>query len=136
MELKNLADNTTLTLPDDLVWVDEHTWSPVVMSTSYLLDGALLIQTGTRQAGRPITLQADPELAWVTRAVVQQLYAWASVPVSDTAGRFRLTLRDSRSYTVVFRHSEGAIESAPVLGVPALSDTDYYHVTLRFMEVA
>ena len=56
MQLKNLATGVALPLPDDLLWSDEHAWSPAVASTSYLITGALLIQSATRQAGRPITL--------------------------------------------------------------------------------
>lgn len=135
MELKNITDNTILVLPDDLLWIDEQAWSPIAMSTSYLLNGALLIQTGQRQAGRPITLTADQDMAWVTRAVVQQLWTWASQPINDTSGRFLLTFKDARSFTVVFRHTDTAIEAEPVLGIPAQADTDYYRITLRFMEV-
>ena len=44
MQLKNLASGVALPLPDDLLWADEHAWSPAVASTSYLITGALLIQ--------------------------------------------------------------------------------------------
>ena len=44
MQLKNLSDEVALLLPDDLLWTDEHAWTPAVASTSYLITGALLIQ--------------------------------------------------------------------------------------------
>ena len=88
MQLKNLASGVALPLPDDLLWADEHAWSPAVASTSYLITGALLIQSATRQAGRPITLVGAPDMAWVTRATVEQLRAWAAIPVGGTTGRF------------------------------------------------
>ena len=56
MQLKNLDTGVALPLPDDLLWSDEHAWSPAVANASYLITGALLIQSATRQAGRPITL--------------------------------------------------------------------------------
>lgn len=56
MELKNLNDGAVIRLPDDLLWVDEHAWTPGVASVSYLLTGALLVESAIRQAGRPITL--------------------------------------------------------------------------------
>jgi hypothetical protein len=80
MELRQLPSGQTLTLPDDLSWVDEHQWTPAVASASYLLTGALLIESATRQAGRPITLQAPDDMAWVSRTIVDQLYTWASMP--------------------------------------------------------
>ena len=47
MQLKNLADQAVLALPDDLLWSDEHAWTPVVASVSYLLTGALLVESAT-----------------------------------------------------------------------------------------
>jgi hypothetical protein len=58
MQLKNLADNAVLVLPDDLLWTDEHAWTPAVAAVSYLLTGALLVESAARQAGRPITFVA------------------------------------------------------------------------------
>lgn len=48
MQLKNLADAVVVTLPDDLLWSDEHAWTPVMASVSYLITGALLVQSATR----------------------------------------------------------------------------------------
>lgn len=135
MQLKNLSDEVALLLPDDLLWSDEHAWSPAVASTSYLITGALLIQSATRQAGRPITLVGAPDMAWVTRATVEQLRVWAAFPVSNTTGRFALTFGDGHSFTVAFRHTETAIEAEPVLGIPARADTDFYRLTLRLLEI-
>ena len=63
------------------------------------------------------------------------LAAWASRSLSPTSGRFALTLRDGRLMTVAFRHSETTIESEPVLGFPPHSETDFYHLTLRLLEL-
>ena len=135
MQLKNISDEVALLLPDDLLWTDEHAWTPAVASTSYLITGALLIQSATRQAGRPITLVGAADMAWVTRSTVEQLRTWAAVPVGASAGRFELTLSDARSFTVAFRHADTPIESEPVLGFPARADTDFYRLTLRFLEL-
>lgn len=135
MQLKNLADEVAVLLPDDLLWTDEHAWSPAVASTSYLITGALLIQSALRQAGRPITLMGAPDMAWVTRATVEQLRAWAAIPVSAASGRFALTFADGRAFTVAFRHGDTPIESEPVLGIPARSSGDFYRLTLRFLEI-
>jgi len=136
MQLKNLTDGVALLLPDDLLWSDEHAWSPAVASVSYLLTGALLVQSALRQAGRPITLVGAVDMAWVTRATVATLYDWAAVPLAAaTAGRFELTLADARVFTVAFRHSETAIEAEPVTGFPARAASDFYRLTLRLMEI-
>jgi len=141
MLLTNLTDGVSLALPDDLLWSDEHSWSPAVASVSYLITGALLVQSAVRQGGRPITLVGAADMAWVTRATVEQLHAWASVPLGASIplgasdGRFTLTLADARAFTVAFRHAEVAIESEPVKGIPARLATDFYRITLRLMQV-
>ena len=135
MQLKNLSDEVALALPDDLLWTDEHAWTPAVASVSYLVTGALLVQSATRQAGRPITLSGAVDMAWVPRSTISTLHAWAAVPLATSAGRFELSLADARVFTVAFRHAETAIEAEPVLGFPARSDADYYRLTLRLMEI-
>jgi hypothetical protein len=135
MQLKNLATGVALPLPDDLLWADEHAWSPAVTAVSYLLTGALLVQSATKQAGRPITLVGPSDMAWVTRATVATLHTWAAAPLAATSGRFELTLRDARVFTVAFRHADTAIDAEPVLGFPAQSDTDFYRITLRLMQL-
>ncbi len=131
MTLTNLTDGTVIALPDDLLWSDEHAWTPAVARVEYLLTGALLVESAARSAGRPITLKAEPDMGWVTRATVDTLYAWAAQPNRS----FRLTLFDGRSFTVAFRHHETAIEAEPVLGFPARSASDWYRITLRLMEL-
>ena len=135
MQLKNLATGVALPLPDDLLWADEHAWSPAVTAVSYLLTGALLVQSATKQAGRPITLVGPSDMAWVTRATMATLHTWAAAPLAATSGRFELTLRDARVFTVAFRHADTAIDAEPVLGFPAQSDTDFYRITLRLMQL-
>lgn len=135
MQLKNLSTEVALVLPDDLLWTDEHSWSPTVASTSYLITGSLLVQTATRQAGRQITLVGAPDMAWVSRATVEHLRQWAALALTDTLGRFLLTFADGRAFTVAFRHNDTALEAEPVLGIPARADTDFYRLTLRLMEL-
>lgn len=135
MQLKNLASGVALPLPDDLLWTDEHAWTPAVASVSYLVTGALLVQSALRQAGRPITLVGSPDMAWVVRATVSTLHDWAAVPLGLASGRYELTLLDGRIFTVAFRHTESAIEAEPVAGFPARSSDDFYRLTLRLMEV-
>lgn len=135
MQLKNLATEVALPLPDDLLWTDEHAWTPAVASTSYLVTGALLVQSAVRQAGRPITLAGAIDMAWVTRATVAALHEWAGAPLSASSGRFELTLSDDRVFEVAFRHGETPVDAEPVTGFPARSDDDFYRLTLRFLEL-
>ena len=135
MELKNIFSGATLTLPDDLLWSDEHSWSQVVSSVSYLITGSLLVQSATRQAGRAITLVGSADMAWVTRLVVNVLRDWAALPLDVVSGRFQLTLLDNRVFIVAFRHADGALEAEPVTGFPARSNFDFYRITLKLMQI-
>lgn len=138
MLLTNLEgglDGVSLSLSDDLLWSDEHSWSPAVSSVSYLLGGAMLVQSALRVGGRPITLVGAVDMAWVTRGTVNALRDWAAIPLSATAGRFRLVMQGARTFIVAFRHTETAVDSEPVTGFAARGDLDYYRITIRLMEI-
>lgn len=76
-------------LSDRLLWTDEYQWSPVVTEARWGTQGALMLHVGTRQAGRTITLDGQASAAWITRALCDQLAAWAALP----GEAFELVLR-------------------------------------------
>lgn len=122
---------TTLDLPPDLFWADEFTWSPVEQSADFALDGAVIVQTATRQAGRPITLQSGSEFAWLRRDVLDQLRAWAN----NAGQELTLTIRGAPR-TVIFRHQDApVIEAEMVLYHAAPTEETDYTATIRLMEV-
>ncbi len=51
----------TITLPDDLLWINEFEWNPVEQSTERSLTGALLVQEGQFNYVRPIELSGNGE---------------------------------------------------------------------------
>lgn len=121
----------TLTLHPDLLWNDEHSWSPVQQTAAYSLSGALILDVGVKAAGRPITLQPeDVSSAWMTLDVVETLKAWAAAPAAEMVLNIRGVARD-----VVFRHSDGALEVSPVIHYSDHEQTDYFLVTIRLMEI-
>lgn len=122
----------TITLPTDLHWSDEFDWTPVAQSAEYTLAGSLAIETGVMQAGRPITLEGGDDRAWATRATVLLLQAKAALPGEEML----LTLNDARTFTVCFRHGDGApVEARPIVPYNTPAAGDYYAITLRLMEV-
>ena len=122
----------TITLPTDLHWSDEFDWTPVAQGAEYTLAGALAIETGVMQAGRPITLAGGEDRAWATRATVLLLQAAAALPGETMT----LTLNDARTFTVAFRHSDGApVEARPIVPFNTPAAGDWYALTLRLMEV-
>lgn len=130
--LTHTASSTTITLPDALDWSDEYTWSPVQQSKTYTTTGALLIEEGVKQAGRPITLEGSADRTWCTRALVDQLHSWART----TGIVLTLTLR-SVSHSVTFDHERGALQGLPVLFYQdgSIASDDWYIPTLRFLEL-
>ena len=123
----------TLELPDDLYWEDEHV-SPIVQSIDPSLTGAALIQEAARQ-WRPMTLRPwKDDASWITRATLDTLLAWASVPgLAMTLTRLDVT------HTLRWRHSDTALERAPVgywvNDTADPLDVPKYRVTLRFLMV-
>lgn len=130
----SLSDgSTTVQLPDDLYWADELAWSPVQQSVGRSITGALIVQTGLRQAGRPITLQPfeGERSSWISRAVLLQLQAWVALP----APTLTLVLR-GQARSVLWRHQDGEpIQAQPVLHLSDVQSDDVYVATLRFMEI-
>lgn len=129
MTITLAAGATVLQLDPDLIWSDEYDWAATEQSMTRSLTGKPILQYGTRIAGRPITLTASDNAAWMTRATMAQLQAWA-----DTPGQaLTLTLRGI-DYPVVFRHHDGGpFEVEPVVDYADPDPADWVIATLRFM---
>lgn len=125
-------NGAALALPDDLYWSDEASWQPVAQSAERTITGALVVQVHARIAGRPITLEPPGgDGAWMTRADLDALLAWAAVP----GGEMTLTLRGV-DHLVVWRHQDApAIQARPVVPFSDVAPGDFYTATLRFMEL-
>lgn len=132
MTISLTVADTTVLLSPDLLWNDEFAWHPVEQTVQRTITGAQVVQSAQRLAGRPITLQPEDDAsAWHTRDVVEQLRNWAAVAGLTLALTLRGTTRD-----VVFRHHDGAgLEAQPVVHFADPENTDFYRVTLRFMEI-
>jgi hypothetical protein len=117
-----------VTLPEDLIWSDEFAWSSVQQSRTYTLTGALILETGTKQAGRPITLVGGDEAAWITRANLKALQAKLTTTATMT-----LTLNDGSTFSVAFNHDEKPIDAHPVIDYSTPSDDDFYTLTLKLI---
>ena len=119
-------------LPEDLWWEDETDWTPVAQSdTEFSVTGSLMIDTGVKQAGRPITLAGAEDASIVARSTILALMAKVAIPAHE------MTLAiDARSFTVVFRHGDGnPVEAVPMYKKSPPADEDYYWLTIRLLEV-
>lgn len=134
MKLVRKSTSEAVTLSDGFLWSDEFDWNPIEQKQDYAVDGAFIIQEGKKKSGRPITLTADKNMAWLKRHVVSKLKDW-----SVLQEKFELHFNyfhDKRTFNVVFNHQDKAIEAKPVLEHPSVSDDDEYNVTLRFLELS
>ncbi|MDD3674982.1 hypothetical protein [Thauera propionica] len=121
---------TVLELDEDLYWSDEA-WSPVVQATEHSITGALIVDEGVKQGGRPITLEPeDDRSGQMPRAVLDQLRAWAADP-----GLVMTLMLRGQSYLVRFRHSDGPITARPMVHFSDVAAADLYFITLRFIEI-
>ena len=122
---------TSVTLLDDLLWTDQHTWSPVSQAVSTSITGAAIIDTGTKIKQRPITLTGDLSHAWITYAIVSHLKTWAAIPDQQMSLSIHGTV-----FSVLFRHYEPpAIDLVPVVDYASPDVTDFFYGQLKFMEV-
>lgn len=118
-----------ITLPDDLLWIDEYAHTPVKQTVSTAVDGTLIIEAATQTKGRPITLQGGADYGWVTRTVLEQVRA------KQYQAGLQMTLVVRGNYYNVLFAQPGGIEAKPVIDYNNPDGTDVYTVTLKFFEV-
>jgi len=119
-----------LTLPTDLIWIDEFDWTPVQQTQTRSITGALIIETGTKQAGRPITLSGGNDYGVITRATLTSLSA--KLTANSPAV---LTLNDGRVFNVIFDHSKTPIEAKPWIDYSDPIDADFYTLKINLLAV-
>lgn len=103
------ATPLALTLPPDLLWVDQYGWQQVVQSKEYTTTGALVLEAFAKQSGQPMTLKGEQDRAWCERGTLKTLRAWASVPGLQLSLAHRGT-----AYTVAFDHDAAPITAEPL----------------------
>lgn len=121
-----------IVLPDDLWWEDETDWTPVGQSdTEYSVTGALMVDCGVKQAGRPISLVGSEDASWLKRSTVLALQALAAIPAKEMTLTFH-----ARTFTVIFNHADGKpLEAKPIYPKSPPDDEDYYWLIIRLKEV-
>lgn len=120
----------TLALPPDLHWADEFEWSVTESAQEYAVTGALVVDAATKLAGRPITLQAADDRAWITRELLGQIHA-----LTQPAGRVMALTINGASFSVIWRPGAQAIDAQPIFPLANPQNDLAYVVTLRFTEV-
>lgn len=134
MKLIRKSTSETIQLEDGFFWSDEN-WTAIQQNQEYAINGALIIQEGRKQAGRPITLQpANKTKGWIKLRDLNKLREWQNLQEQFTL-QFQWP-HDHRTFNVIFNHKDGALESSTIKGTPATSLDTYFNVTMRFTEVS
>ena len=134
MRLIRKATNETVPIEDGFLWSDEFSWKPIEQNQERAVDGTLIIQEGKKKSGRPITLSPSDSQGWIKRSSLSILKDWSALQAEQFTLVFEYP-HDTRQFNVIFNHAEGAIDAEPVKGFPAVSENDFYKVTLKFIEV-
>lgn len=116
-------------ITNNLVWRDEFTHNQVEQVSERSLTGGLIIQSGVKLFGRPVTLEG-----WLPRSAVDALHAVEAIP----SRVMQLTLADGRQFSVVFDRSRGiALDARPVFEYTKSSTVPnwQYMTTLRLITV-
>ena len=133
-KLTNAATGAVIVLSDSLYPEGEHDWSAIVSNTKYALDGTMIVEQSERKAGRPYTMQAPAGHGVLSRATVNALKSerdklgaafWLDYLADGLVKRVK----------VIFDTTGEAIEAKPVKNTTSPELTDYYNVTLRFLEI-
>ena len=129
-QLTRTDTNETIVLPQDLRWTDEHEWSAIAQSEPQrTLSGSLIIQQGKKQAGRPITLQADN--VWIPRATVNQLREWTD----EAELKMTYAHHDGRTFHVIFALHQQALTAEPVNYSTPETENEHYTITLKLITI-
>jgi hypothetical protein len=118
-----------ISLPVDLIWMDEYAHTPVKQTVTTAVDGSLIIEAAAQTSGRPITLQGGDDAAWIERDTLEQLRI-----KQYQAGLVMTLTQRSVNYRVMFVQP-GGIEAKPVVDYNLPEAEDWYTITLKFIEV-
>jgi len=119
---------TVITLPYELVWIDEYTWNQTIQNKRFTVGGIMILESSTYQdqAGRPITLYDED--AWIVKSDLDTLASWA-----DQNKQMVLELHDGSTFNIGWRYQDPpVIEAEPVIKKAEQDDTDEYIVSLKF----
>ena len=124
-----------LTLPDSLIWDNEHSWNQIGQTQDRSVTGALVLQEQAKLYGREIDLvDSDGDHAWIDKTTLDALHAKELLLDHKMA----VTLPGGQSFSVRFNRAGGAAIQAERVwlweGVPA-ANTTYVIRRLRLITV-
>lgn len=133
-KLTNTATGAVIVLSDSLYPEGEHDWSAIVSNIKYALDGTMIVEQSVRQAGRPYVMQAPDGHGVLSRATVNVLKSECD-KLGATFWLDYLADGQVKRVKVMFDTTQEAINATPIKGSTSPQLTDYYNVTLKFLEI-
>ncbi|WP_230660420.1 hypothetical protein [Psychrobacter sp. I-STPA10] len=129
-QLKRNDTKESIELPDDMHWNDEFSWSKIAQSNpEWTLTGSMVVQQGTKKAGRPITLTGD--WIWHRREDLLLLRSWCDVAKLTMT----LTHYDGREFQVIWRLHDTGIDAQPVYYQTPETEDEPYLATFKLMTI-
>lgn len=116
-------------IPRCLVWSDEFSWTAPVRAVERSITGAVIMDVGVRQAGRPVTLSGEVDHGWIRRAALEPLWALVN---ADTGSVMTLALADGREMQVRFADGD-ALQVQPIARAELPNGALPYVVTVRLI---
>jgi hypothetical protein len=118
-----------ISLPVDLLWVDEYAYTPVKQTINTAVDGSLVIEAAAALTGRPITLQGGDDYAWISKATLESLRLKQATPgLVMTLSLLGVT------HSVIF--IQPGITAKQVVDYSNPASGDWYSVTLKFIKIS
>lgn len=119
---------------ESLFYSDEFNWAKVTHNQKYTLDGTLIVQTATRKAGRPVTLTAPDDMAWLTREQVERLQIWCEV--EGLKLWYERLVKGVNTQTLVsFNNANSPIDAKPVKGFNSPESDDEFTAKISLIEM-
>lgn len=122
-------NDTTIELPDDLLWPNKYKWSAVKQEETVLNDGSIAVEADAQQTGRLITIMAGDNFGWIKRSDLDQV----KVLEAQAGLQMTLTMHDGVERNVVFTGDR--LTAEPVIEYAEDAPDDYFIANYYFMEL-
>lgn len=133
-KLIRIDTGEALEFSESLYFSDEFNWSSVTGNEKYTVGGTLIIQQAVRKGGKPITLSAPDDMAWLERWQVETLQAWADI-IELKMWYERMVKGVNTQTKVSFRHSQTPVDGKPVKGFNSPELNDPFTAKIQLIEV-
>lgn len=120
-----------VTLSPHMVWVDRDAAFGVQQTRLRTLGGKQVVYTQALSKGQEITLEAQSDTGWLTKAQVDAMLGLAQTP-----GAIYVFDYDGTTYNVIFRHDDPpAVDFTPIVYRNNQEATDYFTGVLKLVTV-